>query len=559
MTNKFSPEKKERRKKIRTVLQGIILIVITAVTFKALFSFTSYKAYSNNINNEAEDKGFIALSYFGVDTSGEDSLISTKSLKAQLKALKENGYVTITQEDVLNYYNKGEKLPEKALLLLFEDGRRDTALFSQKVLEELNYKATMLSYGSKLKEKDSKYLSSKELLNLKKSTFWELGSNGYRLEFINVFDKKDNYLGNLTSKEFSEKAQDIERNYNHYLMDYIRDEYNIPKETYEEMKERISYDYEALDKIYKEELGKVPQLYALMHANTGAFGSNSKVSSINEGYIKEMFPMNFNREGFTLNTRDSFIYDLTRLQPQPHWSTNHLLMRIWGDTKEEMKFVTGDEEKAKFFEKVSGKAEYKDNSIVLTSLPEGHGRLNLKGSEVYKDIKVSIELKGNIIGSQGIYLRLNEAKNNKLFIQVINNELKVYDGEELLFDLNLGSFKGEEQDKIYDIKDRGDKKLDITLVEDKLSIAIDGKAAVENLQVKTTDPGSIALEAAWGEYGYSQRNLADDVYDGVFVNFKVTDMEDNTLYDNTLRGMDKIIYNVKTSFNNIVNWFIKNL
>lgn len=559
MSNKFSPEKKERRKKVRTILQGIILIVIAAVTFKALFSFTSYKEYSNNINTEAEDKGFIALSYFGVDTSGEDSLISKGNLRAQLKALKDNGYVTITQEDVLNYYNKGEKLPEKALLLLFEDGRRDTAIFSQKLLQKLNYKATMLSYGSKLKEKDSKYLSSKELVNLEKSTFWELGSNGYRLEFINVFDEKDNYLGNLTSKEFFEKAQDIEKNYNHYLMDYFRDEYNIPKETYEEMKKRISYDYESLDKLYKEELGKVPQLYALMRANTGAFGSNSKVSSINEAYIKEMFSMNFNREGVALNTSDCSIYDLTRLQPQSHWSTNHLLMRIWGDTKEEMNFVTGDLEKAKDFEEVSGKAEYKDNSIILTSLPEGYGRLNLKGSEDYKDIKVSTELKGNIIGSQGIYLRLNEAKNSKLFIQVINNVLKVYDGEKLLFHLDIASFQGEEQDKAYDIKEGGNRKLDITLVEEKLSIDIDGKTVVENLQVKTTEPGSIALEAAWGEAENSQNNLADDVYDGVFVNFKVTDMKNNSLYDNTLRGMDKIIYNVKVGFNNIVNWFIKNL
>lgn len=62
------------------------------------------------------------------------------------------------------------------------------------------------------------------------------------------------------------------RRYNHYLMDYIRDEYGVPKESYERMKARIDYDYKKLRDDYREGVGTVPQLYVLMHANTGSFG-----------------------------------------------------------------------------------------------------------------------------------------------------------------------------------------------------------------------------------------------------------------------------------------------
>lgn len=190
-----------------------------------------------------------------------------------------------------------------------------------------------------------------DLTELVDSSYWELGTNGYRLEYINVFDKENKYLGQLSSTEFSKLSDTINRNYNHYLMDFIRDEYNIPLETYSEMEERINSDYEELSEIYTRELGSVPILYSLMHSNTGQFGTNDKVSSINGKWIKDLFSMNFNREGYSLNTRESSIYDLTRIQPQSYWSTNHLLMRIWDDTKGEMNFVVGDEEKSRDFKK----------------------------------------------------------------------------------------------------------------------------------------------------------------------------------------------------------------
>lgn len=566
-SNEFSPKRKDRKKIIRGTLQGLILLVILIVIIKALFSFKEYKPFNiEEISTNSNEKGFITLSYFGVDRDGSDTLVSTKDLENQIKSLKDNGYVTITQEDILNYYNKGKKLPEKSLFLLFEDGRRYTAIFAQKILEKYNYKGTILTYADKFEKEDPKFLMPKDLLKLKNSTYWELGTNGYRLEFINVFDREENFLGELTSIEFSELQDTIDRDYNHYLMDYIRDEDSVPLESYDEMKARILNDYKKLSEIYNNDLGGVPELYAIMHSNTGQFGTNNRVSDVNEEWINKLFAMNFNREGFSLNTKESFIYDLTRLQPQAYWSTNHLLMRLYDDTKEEIKFVIGDEEKALDFEEVKGQIEFIDDKIILTSLPKDTGLLKLKNSEGYKDINTSVYLNGNVIGSQVIYLRANDDLSNSLAVKLINDKIEVTEtlggNKEVIFSKELNTF-GEyltfSNGAKVDIKEKGNKKLDISLSGNNLSINIDDETIVSDLEVKVLDKGSVYLESAFGEYGYSQRNIADDVYDGVFKELKITDINEEVLYDANLKDFELIKYNVKNTFNKVINWFIRTL
>ena len=100
---------------------------------------------------------------------------------------------------------------EKSLFLIFEDGRTDTAIFSQKITEEYNYKSTILTYADKFEKEDPKFLKPDELKEMEESTYWELGTNGYRLEYINVFDKEHKFLGRMTSLDFSEVASNIRR------------------------------------------------------------------------------------------------------------------------------------------------------------------------------------------------------------------------------------------------------------------------------------------------------------------------------------------------------------
>lgn len=568
------------------------------------------------------DKGFVALSYFGVERSGHNYLINEKRLDEHLAALKESGYVTISQEDIIAYYNEGRALPEKSLFLMFEDGRKDTALFAQKIMENYNYKATIFNYAQNLSLKDPKFLSATELLKLEDSDFWEIGSNGYRLAYINVFDRYDYFFDSLNTYEFQAVSSYLDGDYNHYLMDFIRDESGIPKETLTQMKERIANDYILMQEVYKETLGKVPSVYVLMHANTGQFATNEKVSNENERRIKELYTLNFNREGDSLNLEDDSIYDLTRMQPQAHWYTNHLLMRIQDDTQTDVAFVSGDTEKKSDWNTIVGESEFKDNRIILTSPPVQEGIILLNQTQDLKDFSLSVRLEGNKLGEQAILLRYDDKTDDYIKVMLKNNELIIFDTESAkpnraIFELDLDvhdgivkesietnklrslitkletdlkyansideanslnnqlkskkaelqqidSAEGEEYSPKISQNDLGNRLVELTVIDNQLSISIDGRIAVSDLKITRTSSGTIALTSQAEVGGFSERNLYDDVYDAVYTDLVISQSQDisdksTIYYDNRLLGLDKFEDTVESVWNYVINWFIKNL
>ncbi len=612
--------RKNRKKFLWVIIQLLFIFDVVFIVTLSLLTVKDYVGYTHQAPRIAGDKGFVALSYFGVDRVGNQTLIGSERLHAHLQALKDNGYVTVTQQDILDYCQSKKDLPEKSLFLIFEDGRRDTAIFSQKILEELNYKATMLTYADKFSLKDPKFLMPDELKGLEKSTFWELGTNGYRLAFINVFDRHNNYLGELDPLEHISVAPYLKRKYNHYLMDFIRDENWIPKESYSKMKDRITYDYEAMRDVYSKSVGYLPGMYILMHSNTGSFGNNDKVSAVNEQWIKELFKMNFNREGFSFNKRNSSIYDLTRMQPQAYWSTNHLLMRIKYDNFQDFDFVKGDLGRQKSWDPLKGALEIQTDTLILTSLPKDKGLIRLKNSSDFDDLNLSVRLRGNKLGLQRVYVRADDNLGRFLAVSVFNNYLYVTEktgaAEKELFKLNLDRHDGiprlsipedkkaaeireletflkyadsVEKAKIYarrlsekqlekvpsvaegapeyipeiSVHAKGDRVLTLSLKRDRLSVAIDGKEAVKDLQVTNGKAGSVYLESAWGEYGWSQRNLADDVYDGVFEKLIITENtgkeKENVLFDSSPQGYEAAALKAKQYWLALVNWFVTNL
>ncbi|MBS5932766.1 MAG: polysaccharide deacetylase family protein [Clostridiales bacterium] len=554
--------KKDIRKIIRGTLQGIIVLLLVFLLLRAFLSTNVYTPYEDT-NMQTKDTGFVALSYFGVSRIGDDVTITTKRFEEHIKALKENGYVTITQQDILDYYLKGKKLPDKSLFLMFEDGYAGTAIFAGKVMEKYNLKATMLTYGDKLAIKDPKFLTPKDLKQLEKETYWEIGTNGYRLSYINVFDKEDKYLGELSSYEFIKVRKELNRKYNQYLMDYIRDEYGVPKETYQQMKNRIKTDYQLLERSYEEGINYVPKLHVLMHANTERYGNNQRVSDVNEEMIKEMFSMNFNREGFSVNNQECNLYDLTRMQPQAYWSPNHLLMRIWDDTKQDVNFEVGDKKESKQFETIKGATQFAEESIVITSLPSDAGLIRLKNSENFQDVQLDVTVSGNVLGGQGIYLRADEALQNYVKVQIINNELRIIEcveGTEFIMkSVDLECLDDIDTSNIQ-LFTTAKRQLMIKLNGNSITVLVNGKDFSPADTLHQVKPGSLFLESMCNEEAYSQRNLYDDVYDGVFEQIVVaTSDSKKILYDNQLHGLDKVQNRIEKTWSNIVNWFVENL
>lgn len=570
-------------KMIRGFLEGILLLFLAFIIIRALYIHKDYMSYENLTNQEEtqREKGFIALSYFGVAYGNESghSLISRSRLKEHLKAITDSGYVTITQQDIINYYKNGKALPDKALFLMFADGRNDTVIFAGQILKEYNLKATILTYAQNVIGKDNKFLHKKDLKTLTKNGFWEFGTGGYRLTYINVFDKWGNFLDVLTSPEFNNKADIIEADYNHYLMDYIRDKNRIPIENMSQLTSRINYDYNEMVNIYKHTMNKVPLLYSLMHANTGQFGTNDKASLINENNIKEIFQMNFNRDGSSVNTNKTDLYDLTRLSPKSDWYTNHLLMRIWQDTGNKLAFQYGEKENLNNWDIISGQPEFQRDTIILTSPPEKPGILFLKNKEL-KNQELSVELQGNLAGEQTVLFRAKRDLSSYISVSLLNNVLLVTEKksgkENILFSQDLSIELSESNDgSTYNDSDdnkidkltlleskKGNSLLKISLKEDKLTLELNGAIVAKNLNITLIEKGTIGIKSMASAEAFDYGIVEDTIYDGVFKNLVVTSFdsgEKNTIMDMNLKGLDKFVNSLKKAGAKILQWFIETL
>lgn len=563
---------------------------------------------------------FIAVSYSGVEKneSPASTIVSQRRFIEQIQALADCGYVTISQKDIEDYYLYGGTLPAKSMFLLFEDGISDTTALVQDTLRAHNYMATVLTYANNLDDVGHNYLSVDDLKALLKSSYWELGVNGYRLSYINAFDRYENFYGQLNPDEYSLVRRYLKRDYNHYLMDFIRNEDRLRTETVKDMQERIKYDYEQMQLLYTQNFGYLPGCYVLMHSNTGMFGTDPTVSIENRKYITSMFQMNFNRQGSCLNNLEASIYDLTRIQPQSHWYTNHLLMRIKDDTTHEVQFVVTDEKAFEDWYLDRGAVEFRDkHKIVLTSEGYDIGSMALRGV-LTSDVDLSVTLEGNIAGIQSIYLRTDRTRENGLCVSVEDNVLSIresVDGEQSdLYTLDLyqfdgGSGKTKAEDELeglkqlqnaivqyddngdriadaskkltqlqnrntatlaqggepyvpqVDIRDPGKRDLHIVLKGEYITVTVDGRVAVENLKVGEPKRGIIVLLSSplIGER-FSQRNLDDDVYDGVFTNLVVRSAQDagEILYAYQIDGLEQVENSVKQFFNSLTNFFFEN-
>ncbi len=602
---------KDKRKLVRSANELLSLLILACLVYLSLVTVDRYEPETAQAPAQT-DKGFIALSYFGVDALGSEALISAERLSTHLAALKNAGYVTVSQQDVIDYYESGKALPEKALLLLFEDGRRDTAILAQKALEKQNMLATMLTYAEKFEGRDSKFLQASEVKELLRSSFWESGTNGYRLSYINVFDRYGDFFGEMSTQTFNAISPYVERNYNHYLMDYIRDAEGIPVETYETMVGRVAGDYALLAAAYEKGLGGTPRLYAHMHGNTGMYATNALTSEINEREIAHIFSLAFNREGGARNDAETSPLDLTRMQPQAYWYANHLIMRLRADTGETLAFTAGDSARAGDFTALAGALECAQDRAVLTTEPGGTALARLDGIELPARFTLTVTLAGNVLGTQTLYLGADDALRAYVAVRVTDNVLTVaetrgeeektllrfalseLDGkdaqtaaedrkaaldtavlalekyekrnarqEKLLARLSQAAAGADETEGMYEkplsLSDAGSRALELRVENGALSVGVDGRRVASDLALTNAVSGKLYLGAESPAYGYSRRNVSDDVYDGVFVDLAIRAAAERTLYYYSPTGWEAFRVRLARAANVALQWITKTL
>ena len=102
--------------------------------------------------------------YHAVDPAhpGEELYVSPTQLKEQLQLIKSLGYTSLTMAEVNDYIKNNKAIPEKSILITFDDGYTDNYTYAFPILKELDMKATIFVVTSGT-DNDNYYVSSEQI------------------------------------------------------------------------------------------------------------------------------------------------------------------------------------------------------------------------------------------------------------------------------------------------------------------------------------------------------------------------------------------------------------
>jgi peptidoglycan/xylan/chitin deacetylase (PgdA/CDA1 family) len=112
----------------------------------------------------SENLGVTVLYYHAVDPDhpGEELYVSPTQLKEQLQLIKSLGYTSLTMDEVNDYIKNNKAIPEKSILITFDDGYTDNYTYAFPILKELDIKATIFVVTSGT-DNDNYYVSSEQI------------------------------------------------------------------------------------------------------------------------------------------------------------------------------------------------------------------------------------------------------------------------------------------------------------------------------------------------------------------------------------------------------------
>lgn len=181
----------------------VVIFIISLMTILASIYITNTKVEDTIVNNTSPTKNDEAtkdvsvpnassvpmLYYHSVNPSeANEIIISPEKLKNQLMLIKNLGYNTITIDELNDYLTSNKNIPEKSIVISFDDGYMDNYTYAFPILKELNMKATIFLITSGID--DGYYLSSDQIE--------EMASYGIDFESHTVSHKK---LDTLTYEE----------------------------------------------------------------------------------------------------------------------------------------------------------------------------------------------------------------------------------------------------------------------------------------------------------------------------------------------------------------------
>ena len=180
----------------RIFLLSIIIIIFLLVCFMIYFSHSDETQFSLPVVADSRNEVTLPiLMYHGItDLASEvgEYTIHKDTFENDLKWLGENGYTTISLRQLIDYVEKGTRLPSKPILITFDDGHASDYVFAFPLLQKYHMKGVFSVIGSSVdtssgdlyRQLDSSSVTWGEVALMASSGSAEIGSHTFDLHSV---------------------------------------------------------------------------------------------------------------------------------------------------------------------------------------------------------------------------------------------------------------------------------------------------------------------------------------------------------------------------------------
>ena len=132
------------RLQVKKIILSIVAIILLIGVYLGI-------QYERSLDYKAV--GVPVLNYHRIDSGIRHSLVvPPEEFKKQMQYLHNEGYHSITLDEVYDYVTKGTELPDKPVLITFDDGYIDNYQHAMPILKEYNMKATLFMISGSVGE-----------------------------------------------------------------------------------------------------------------------------------------------------------------------------------------------------------------------------------------------------------------------------------------------------------------------------------------------------------------------------------------------------------------------
>ena len=328
---------------------------------------------------------FVALAYEGV--SKRTNEVSTALFSEHLDALRARGYVPIGLEDVRQLLYEGKPVPQKAVLLTFDHGRKTSYFAVDPILKSAGWRAVMFLWTHPIIEKDSAALLWPYVRIMSRSGTWELGAQSHN-GFAAIAASPRGYLGHFMT-----------------TAKWLPDENRF--ETPVEFANRLEQDHETCLEIIQKKVGVKPIAYAYPYGDFGQFESRAAFARrVNLQLTSKHYALGFLTGNLAANTRYSDPKRINRLRVKPEWSGEDLvdfLDRSW-PVEESASSTNASRIAAAWIVGWGGMREEKGRITLYAPEQNTGAKMWLAGSDLTKDFYSRVVF-SDLTGQLGIYAR----------------------------------------------------------------------------------------------------------------------------------------------------------